>query len=123
MTGMQDPPTPSVAELNQDEEILIPSVPVTIGEIVNVRNVPNKRGVVTIEHVTTTAVKVLDASTKRAVATLVCASDILLHNSGTGTGAYWPADTPLTITSTSELWASVSTSEADITVYIESWAD
>jgi len=119
---IQDLPTPDVADVQQVTMPAIDAVAVAVDGVVNVRNVPNKKGASTSTTIGTTPQKVLWDDDRRAVATLICESEFSLMNKNSGMAARWPADVPCVITHTSAVWAK-SAATAELTVITESWAD
>lgn len=107
------------------------SIPVCVEEIkapVRIQALPRKGAATMSKSLTASAVQILRADHWRGRALLVCASPFLVAFSeascqADSSMATWPADVPLEVTATSEVWAKVATETAVLSVITERWAE
>lgn len=123
MTTEQPEAMPEVEDLQQENDLRNVVVPVRVADPVLTHELPSRVGVIQVAPLSTSAVKVLYSDLKRKKAQLVCASAFLIARNKSGEFALWPANVPLVLTTSDELWAKVSSSTADLTVVSEVWAD
>lgn len=105
----------------------IPTVPVTIEGVVNVREMPTLDCGFDHRELTTAAVLLLSADPLRKTATFWSdTTNIRLGNSQAGangsSGAVWLANVPISLTSTGEVWAASTTATTTINLIVERWA-
>lgn len=121
---------PSDGELLQEEYEKPETVCVRIEGPTQTRELPAKfAGMGTVRGVTSgPAVQLLWKDYRRKTATINALSgNIILGSSqaqaSASSGAVWPANVPLVVTSYEEVWVSAVSTTTDISVILESWAD
>ena len=121
---------PTNDELLQEEYPKPDAVSVCVDGPVQTRELPAKfAGMSTLKGVTSgPAVQILYKDYRRKSATInALNANIILGSSqaqaAANSGATWPANVPLVITSYEEVWVSAVSTTTDISVIIESWAD
>ena len=106
-------------------------VPVTVETPVDVRELPRIGGGAWTDTLDTAGKRVLTNDPKRAVVTIVSLDQAIYYGhdqgnvsaaAGTPNGALWPANTPLVLTHTEEVFLSSSTSTSRVTIIVERWA-
>jgi hypothetical protein len=113
---------PDLATLQQREPVL-PTVPVQVDGIVRVLVVPAHRSAVETFPMDTTLRRLTGADPRRSRAVLVSASAWNYGHSNRGQTVAIPASVPITITHADEIWVSVPTSTANLSVIYEYQAD
>lgn len=122
---------PDVSEVLQEEPQYLTAVPVCVDDVktpVRVQQLPRKGAATLTKTLSTTVQRVLTANHYRGRTLLVCGSAFLVCFSQTAAQAdssmaTWPANVPLELTATAEVWAKVAASTAVLSVITEQWAD
>lgn len=123
---------PDTAEVLQEEAPeQYQAIPVCVKEVqapVRVQALPRKGAASLTKALTTTPVQVLRADHWRGRALLLASADVLVAFSEASCQddskmAAWPADTPLELSATVEVWAKAATGTADLSVITERWAE
>jgi hypothetical protein len=119
--------TPPGDDVFQEDEGEGDRVPVIVENIVRVDEMPTAIGGMHRTIITTTAEKILNADARRKMVTLVSLDqDIYLAPSfseaNPSGAALWPANVPLVLQSSDELWAASFASTTTLTIIIENWA-
>jgi hypothetical protein len=121
---------PSDGELLQEEYEKPEAVRVCIDGPTQTRELPAKfAGMSTLKGVTSgPAVQLLYKDFRRKSATInALSANIILGSSqaqaSANSGATWPANVPLVVTSYEEVWVCAVSTTTDISVILESWAD
>ena len=112
----------------EDDKPYIP--PLCVKEVqapVRVQTLPRKGGGTLTKPLTTSPVQVLTADHRRGRALLVSSTAFLVAFSeascqADSAMAAWPANVPLELSTTAEVWAKVDAGTADLAVVIERWA-
>jgi hypothetical protein len=127
------------AELQPDTEAVLQeeapeqyqAIPVCVKEVsapVRVQQLPRKGAASLTKSLTTTATQVLWADHWRGRVVLLASADVLVAFSeascqADSAMAAWPANVPLEITATAEIWAKAATGTASLSVITERWAE
>ena len=108
---------PDTGEVLQEEQTALTAIPVCVREVespVRVQTLPRKSAATMTKALTTRPIQVLWADHWRGRAALCCTTDFLVAFSEAScqadtSMALWPADVPLELTATCEVWAKVPT--------------
>jgi hypothetical protein len=119
---VEDPPDPDLPDLQQ-RDLPMPTVPVEVEGKVRVLHLPNRGSAVEAFPMDTTQRRVLGADPKRARVVLVSSVAWNYARTKTGQTAPIPANVPITLTHTDEVYAAVPTSTGTLAVISEYWAD
>lgn len=107
------------------------AIPVAVAEVlapVRVQALPRKGAATFTKVLTTSAAQVLRADHWRGRTLLVCGSAFLVAFSEAACQsdtkmATWPANVPLELSATVDVWAKVAASTASLSVITERWAE
>jgi len=119
---VEPPPDPELADLQQ-QNLPMPTVPVSVEGKVRVLHLPNRNSAIEAFAMDTTQRRVLAADPKRARTVLVSTSAWNLARTKSGQTAPIPANVVITLTHSDEVYASVPTSTGTLAVISEYYAD
>jgi len=119
---VEPPPDPELPDLQQ-QNLPMPTVPVSVEGKVRVLHLPNRNSAIEAFAMTTTLARVLAADPKRARTVLVSTVAWNLARTRTGQTAPIPANVVITLTHSDEVHASVPTSTGTLAVISEYYAD
>ena len=122
---------PDTDEVLQVEPEDYQAIPVCVKEVaapVRVQALPRKGAASMTKALTTTAVPVLRADHRRGRTVLVGDAAFLVAFSeascqADSAMAAWPANLPLELTATTEVWAKAATGDVALSVITERWAE
>jgi hypothetical protein len=122
MVQVEDPPDPSLPELQQ-RELPFPTVPVEIPGKVRVQPLPARNSSANVFPMDTKLRRVLGADPKRSRVQLVSTVAWLYGRTASGESVPWPANVPCVVTHSDEIYAAVPTSTGNLAVIAEYYAD
>lgn len=119
-------------EVLQDEQEDTPVLLVDHPSPIRAHVLPARRiGAYTLNNVTNTQAVHIDGDPRRSCVTLVGIGQAIrvgntqaaAQDSGGAGGAEWPADVPLVLETSAEVWVAAATEDVDVSVIAEYWAD